>query len=126
MTLSCGLGLWVSEGRALAAPRFVGAAGLRRANECTTGRRRRSRAISACKAGGRVRRHLRASRRMSARPCDLQVQTGARESELRSTSGMISSIKRGQLIIRHRPGLIILFIKSNNQNEIFGNSKSAN
>ena len=66
-----------------------------------------------------MRRHLRASRRMSARPCDLHVQTGARESELRSTSGMISSIKRGQLIIRHRPGLIILFIKPNNQNEIF-------
>jgi hypothetical protein len=65
-----------------------------------------------------VRRNLRASRWMSARPCDLQVQTGARESEPRSTSGMISSVKRGQLLMRHRPGLIILSIKSNNQNDI--------
>ena len=43
---------------------------------------------------------------------------GARESELRSTSGMISSVKRGQLVMRHRPGLIILSIKLNNQNDI--------
>jgi hypothetical protein len=96
---------------------FGGAAGLRRAIKCTTGRRRRSRAIKrlqSWRSGAAELARIAADERASVRS---PGANGARESELRSTSGMISWLNAVSYLCGIG-GFDYFAIELNNQNDV--------